>query len=185
MDDEVSNFERKINFRFEEEGSSKIKTYERDIPDTMRKDKNKRADKRRERNERKKEEINEFKEEATMLKSIKKQELKDKINKLMEISGLRGNAKKELSNLMGDEYNQDRYEETMNKLFDEDYFDEEEEDEEALKKYVKDVERNYNKAIIGEKLDEIEVGKKDSKNKQTKDKENLLTPKSTIPIEFR
>ena len=67
---------------------------------------------------------------------------------------------------MGEEYNPEKYEETMDKLFNEEYFDEEEEDEEALRKYVKDVEKNYNKAIIGEKLETIEVGNKDPKIKQ-------------------
>jgi protein KRI1 len=51
--EEMDEFEEKLNFRFQEKGGVKIKTFERDIDDTMREKDKKRTEKRKERLKRK------------------------------------------------------------------------------------------------------------------------------------
>lgn len=46
-DDEMDNYERAYNFRFEEPGGEKIQTYAWDIDDTMRMKESKRAEQRK------------------------------------------------------------------------------------------------------------------------------------------
>lgn len=56
-----------------------------------------------------------------------------------------------------------------------------------MKKYIDQIETNYDKTIAGEKFDEIALDDVTSgrNSKLTKDKANILTPKPNIPVEFK
>lgn len=54
-EDEVEEYEKKYNFRFEEEGGKEVEGHDRMQPDSMRVERNKRKDKRQDKLERMKE----------------------------------------------------------------------------------------------------------------------------------
>lgn len=116
------DYERSVNFRFEEEGGGKIKTYERNTGSTLRNDKSKRAEKRQERNQRKKDQVNEMREQAQVLKSIKKSMIEQKVQQLINVSGLSNDRSDEFKSLMTDQFDGKAYDKKMDELFGEDYF---------------------------------------------------------------
>lgn len=185
-DEEVNDYERKINFRFEEDGGTKIKTYERDIADTLRRKDTKRSEKRKEKQERKKIELDEFKQEADMMKKIKKGQIEEKIRKIVEVAGMDMNMTESIKELMKGEFDEDKYEETMNKMFDDEYFEKEDENEEDLKRYVDEIEDIYDRAIQGEKPLPPNPNKPQPKEGTLEyDKEMILNPKPSIPISLK
>ena len=154
--EEVDEYEEKINFRYEQPGGSRLQTYERNNPDSMRIQDNKRAEKRKEREGRKIEEKVNFKNEVDHIKLLKKEQIDKKISKLMEAGGLsRISSEKTLNTLMAQDFDDQQFDTQMNNIYNDEYYEDEDEDEDKLKKYVEEVEDDVDQIIGGgEKLKE-------------------------------
>ncbi|KAG4078834.1 hypothetical protein HA402_015424 [Bradysia odoriphaga] len=82
-----AEFEQKFNFRFEEPDNEFIKRYPRTIDHSVRKQDNRRKEKRVEVKERKLNEKKEKMKELEMINAIRKREIEEKIKKLKEVTG--------------------------------------------------------------------------------------------------
>lgn len=118
-------FERKYNFRYEEPDQEFIKSFPRNIEDTVRRKENKRAEKRKEKRDRKNMEKERKTEEIKQLKNLMKQEIMQKIEKLKETTGNKSLALN-MEDLEGD-FDPKKYDEMMSACFNEDYYGEDEE----------------------------------------------------------
>jgi outer membrane protein assembly factor BamA len=82
-----------------------------------------------------------------VLKDIKKSRIEDRLLKVSKIAGLKnlesGHDKEKLSKLINQDFDEKDFDKNMDELFNEDYFDEEDEDEEELKNYIKDIENEF------------------------------------------
>lgn len=122
-------FEEKYNFRFEEQTGTYITTHSREVPDSMRRKDDTRKDKRLEKKERLEEEKRRKQEEINKLKQLKREEILDKLRKAEFLAGydhamleerkLLEKAEKELKT----EFIPELYDRTMEKMFDEKYYE--------------------------------------------------------------
>lgn len=179
-EEEMEKFEEKINFRFERPGGTKVQTYEREVKETMRKKDETRADKRKEREQRKKEEREEFKSEVEHFKSLKKAELQNKIQKLLKAGGFADMDKAtSLQNIVNNDFDEKEYDKQMEKVFNEDYYDDADENEDELMKYIEEAEEKVDAAITG-----IEKEGAEDRTKQTSEDPELATlqPTTNLPI---
>lgn len=119
-DEQFEEFEHKYNHRFEEEGGANITTYQRNIPDSYRIKDDSRAQKRKQREQRLESEKEAFKSELQMAKDIKKQEMKKKLEVIEKIAGT--DRIKEIIDQLEDEFDPDKFDEKMNKIFNEEYY---------------------------------------------------------------
>jgi protein KRI1 len=182
-EEEIDKFEEKINFRFERPGGNKIQTFERDVDDTMRRKDETRADKRKEKDQRKKEEKNAFRDEIEHLKELKRDELNSKIKKLLLAGGLGTEDKaKKLQDLSAREFNEEDYDKQMQSIFNENYYDEEDEAEDELLRYVEEAEAKVDSMIVGE-----DTRPQEEKERTAPDAEEdvALHPSSSVPILMR
>eukprot|EP00007_Cunea_sp_BSH-02190019_P009495 CAMPEP_0174236438 /NCGR_PEP_ID=MMETSP0417-20130205/5572_1 /TAXON_ID=242541 /ORGANISM="Mayorella sp, Strain BSH-02190019" /LENGTH=724 /DNA_ID=CAMNT_0015315079 /DNA_START=112 /DNA_END=2283 /DNA_ORIENTATION=- len=124
--DEADKFEAQYNFRHEEEGASQVKTYSRDV-ESVRKKTSSRTEARQRRKERKYEKKREKAEELKRLKNLKKQEISEKMQLIMKISGSEKLAGE--IDLEGD-FDPDEYEKKMQAIFNEEYYANEDDDDE-------------------------------------------------------
>lgn len=128
-------FEAAYNFRYEQEGSSSLVHYPRDVQGSVRKEaENSRRKKRQVSKEKKELEKKKEEEELKRLKNLKKSELERKINRLKKVGGLKGDIKS-ISNLLeGDDDDfLNKYDQTTRDLFNEEYY--EEDDAQDLKEW--------------------------------------------------
>ncbi|KAJ3104604.1 KRRI-Interacting protein 1 [Phlyctochytrium bullatum] len=88
MDEKMEEFERKFNFRFEEEGGTEIQTYARDVEGTLRRKDTRRAEERKRAKERKEEERKKKDEELKRLKNLKREEIRERLQKIAEVAGV-------------------------------------------------------------------------------------------------
>ncbi len=181
----MDNFEAEYNFRYEEPGADNILTYTRDHPGSLRQDDSKRREKRLEKEQRKKDLIAQEKEEIKHLKSIKKQEILDRLKKIEDTAG--GELKDEdlMDKIIGEDFDADKYDQLMQKQFGDDYYGDEDVQEGELEDYIKQQEEEYDKMYEeatkgGEEEEEPKEAKK-GKAAENKD-DQLLSTKSAIPI---
>ncbi|GAX72819.1 hypothetical protein CEUSTIGMA_g274.t1 [Chlamydomonas eustigma] len=129
---EAEKFEAKYNFRFEEPGGSSISGHPRVIEGTIRKEDDRRKRKRAEKAERLKEQEDRHREEVKRLKNLKKKEIEEKMSKLQKVAGSQVVAEKTMDELLEGEFDPDEWDKQMAQAFDEDYYEAEDEELEAL-----------------------------------------------------
>jgi protein KRI1 len=135
-DEVFEEFEAKYNFRYEEEGGANITTHKRDL-ETYRLKDDTRVQKRKEKEHRKEEEKKKIISELDMAKQIKKSEIKEKLEKIEKVAGT--DKIKEIADALEGEFDMDKFDSLMNKVFDKEYYDEKE-SEEDIKEVIKDKE---------------------------------------------
>ncbi len=115
-----AEFEQKFNFRFEEPDTEFIKRYPRTIEHSVRKEDNRRKEKRVEVKERKLNEKKEKMKELEMINAIKKREIEEKIKKLKEVTGDE-TIQFDDDDIDGD-FDPDEYDRKMNAIFNNEYY---------------------------------------------------------------
>jgi len=120
-DERADEFERKFNFRYEEPDTDFIKQYPRTINESVRRTDDRRKQQRKERQERKMKEKDKKKEELQRLKNLKRKEIMEKIEKLKEITG--NERIGFLEEDMQDDFDVSKYDQLMEKVFDNEYYD--------------------------------------------------------------
>jgi protein KRI1 len=152
-DSKFDEFEAKYNFRFEEEGGINMTTYKRDMEETYRQKDDKRIKKRKELEQRKKDEEEKIKNELKMARSIKKEEILGRVDQLEKIAGT--NKIKLLVDELEAEYDPKNFDKLMNKIFDEKYY-QELDNEENVKEVIEEKLFDYKTYVDMDKVDEIE-----------------------------
>lgn len=120
------DFERHYNFRFEEPGAHKVKTYPRTIATSVRSKDDRRKKKRDEVKERKKKEKEQKQQQLKELKNLKRAEIMDKLKKLQELTGNEQLAFSEVD-LEGD-FDPQHHDQLMQKFFGDEYYKENDEE---------------------------------------------------------
>jgi protein KRI1 len=153
------DYEFKYNHRFEEEGGANITTYQRNITDSYRIKDDKRAEKRKEREQRKIEEKNKMKAQLDILKNAKISETKNKLAAIVKVAGT--NKIKEILEELENEFDSKKFDEKMNKIFNEEYYKTKDRDED-IREVIEEKSFDYktNKNILDKdklrELDELE-----------------------------
>ncbi|XP_043940692.1 protein KRI1 homolog [Protopterus annectens] len=114
------DFERQYNFRFEEPNADVIKTYPRNIVNSVRVKDEKRKRKREDVRQRKKKEKEKIKEELKQLKNLKRKEVMDKLQQLRDITGNENVGFTE-QDLMED-FDPEKHDRIMQQFFDDNYY---------------------------------------------------------------
>ena len=194
--DKNDTHEENYNFRHEKEGEGYgITTYSRKIEDTMRE--NPKADKRKQqrddKKDRQKEEKDRLIREAETIKNIQKDKILEKIRKIKEISGLMGHKDKgarrkgssdseeNMENLMHEEWDENNFDQNMEKIFDENYYENEENDIEGMKIYLDRLEKDIDANFIDN--DEDQMDQEQNVKKTAVDK--VLDSKANLPIQMK
>ncbi|KAJ3181113.1 KRRI-Interacting protein 1 [Gaertneriomyces sp. JEL0708] len=119
----AEEFEYRHNFRFEEEGAAEVVTHSRSIPGTIRREDDARKKKREAKKARKEAEKLREEEEYKRLRSLKKQEIQQRLERIKEIAG--GSLGVEID-LDGD-FDPEKFDQQMQKAFNEEYYEQEDE----------------------------------------------------------
>eukprot|EP00656_Telonema_subtile_P040024 TRINITY_DN4509_c0_g1_i5.p1 TRINITY_DN4509_c0_g1~~TRINITY_DN4509_c0_g1_i5.p1 ORF type:complete len:591 (-),score=211.37 TRINITY_DN4509_c0_g1_i5:251-2023(-) len=126
QEDQHDEYERKYNFRFEEQEGTQVETHARNHEGGLRRKDDSRKRKRKEREDRKAADKAAKVEELKRLKNLKKQELAAKLKELQGVAGAEGAMFEKVD--LDAEWDPDAHEVDMNKAFDEDYYQGDEED---------------------------------------------------------
>eukprot|EP00960_Hanusia_phi_P013926 408786-Hanusia_phi.AAC.1 len=122
---EAEDFEEKYNFRFEQKGSEELVGHARDIEGSVRRQDDRRKEKRKRKQEREKTKLEQQKEELRRLKNLKKQEILDRLKLIEKISGAPHIDSNKVD--LEEEFDPDKYDAQMATLYDEEYYNAEEE----------------------------------------------------------
>ncbi|EGD76766.1 hypothetical protein PTSG_12680 [Salpingoeca rosetta] len=122
----TEEYERQYNFRFEEPGATEIKSYPRVIAASARREKDTRKAARQRKKERKELEKKQKEEEISRLKKLKREQIKAKLRQIAEISGHDPAALEGLDLDLDAEFDPDKFNQQLEKLFNDDYYGDEE-----------------------------------------------------------
>lgn len=117
----MEEFERKHNFRFEEEDSNLLITHARELPNTLRRKDETRINARKALKERKIIEKKQKKERLAQLKNIKLKEVRERLDKIRKLAGA---DVLDIEELEGD-FDPDAYDKKMEMEFGTEYYDQE------------------------------------------------------------
>jgi protein KRI1 len=176
--EQQEEYEYKYNFRFEEPGGTLIHTYPRNIEDSARKKDNKRAEKRKKVKERKAKEKKQQEDEKKRFLKLKKQEIMERLERIQKATGVDAEklAKFNLTDEMDNEWDPQKYDETMKNVFDEEYYQENEErkpvfDDDLDAELNK--EENYDQSLAKQELDKKRAElQKSQQNPQSSNEQN-------------
>ncbi|XWS57254.1 hypothetical protein CRYUN_Cryun09bG0158500 [Craigia yunnanensis] len=119
-------YELEYNFRYEENAEDRVIGYSRKIEGSVRKKESKRKAQRERKEERMRIAEMERKEELKHLKNLKKEEIKGRVKKVMEIAGIKKDEKCPFSAKdLEEEFDPEEYDKMMRAVFDEKYYDNE------------------------------------------------------------
>ncbi|CAL4142481.1 unnamed protein product, partial [Meganyctiphanes norvegica] len=158
----MEDFETKYRFRYEEPDQDFIKHHPRNVPESMRQKDERRKEKREEIKKRKEEDLERKRQEIQQLKALKLQEIQEKIQKIKEVSGNDDIGDQILSD---DDFDPDKHDSQMAKIYGGDYYDTNEdgdekpvfEDDEIYENYDEWLEKEGKDAAGGGKLGEGEA----------------------------
>lgn len=145
----AEQFEHTYNFRFEEPGGNTLTTHPRQIEGTVRKEDDRRKQKRKEKKERLQAEEDQRRAELRRLKNLKKAEIGDKLKEIQKVAGKAAPQVEALDAIMAGEFDPEAYDKAMAAAFGDNYYgaadeefgsggdddegeDDEEEDEEEM-----------------------------------------------------
>ncbi|XVE90627.1 hypothetical protein DITRI_Ditri20bG0092900 [Diplodiscus trichospermus] len=119
-------YELEYNFRHEENAEDRVVGYSRKIEGSVRKKESKRKAQRERKEERMRVAEMERQEELKHLKNLKKEEIKERMKKVMEIAGIKKDEKCPLTARdLEEEFDPVEYDKMMKTVFDEKYYDDE------------------------------------------------------------
>ncbi|XVF23229.1 hypothetical protein REPUB_Repub13aG0019000 [Reevesia pubescens] len=119
-------YELEYNFRHEENAEDRVIGYSRKVEGSVRKKESKRKAQRERKEERMRVAEMERKEELKHLKNLKKEEIKERMKKVMEIAGVKKDEECPFSAKdLEEEFDPEEYDKMMNAVFDEKYYDDE------------------------------------------------------------
>ncbi|XWS65190.1 hypothetical protein CRYUN_Cryun05aG0070800 [Craigia yunnanensis] len=119
-------YELEYNFRHEENSEDRVLGYSRKIEGSVRKKESKRKAQRERKEERMTAAEMERKEELKHLKNLKKEEIKERMKKVMEIAGIKKDEECPFSAKdLEEEFDPEEYDKMMKAVFDENYYDDE------------------------------------------------------------
>lgn len=194
-DQEMRLYEKEFNFRFEEPDGRQIVTYERQIEDTLRNTTSKRAEKRKEKQEREKAEKMTVKEELSRIRSLQEKEILERVKRIQTIAGIKeenekktGLSPNKVISFLNEDFDEKKHEAVMEQMFGDDYYESGEEDEEEIENIISKFEEEEDKRIRG--IEEKEESKREEEEK-TKEKEkedtfkNALEVRTSVPVFMR
>ncbi|KDP26883.1 hypothetical protein JCGZ_18041 [Jatropha curcas] len=116
-------YEESYNFRYEENAGDRVMGHSRKVEGSVRKKENARKEQRKSKEERMKIVEMQRKEEVKHLKNLKKQEMKEKLMKVMEAAGIRDDNDFVLDlNDLEEDFDPSEYDKLMKKAFGEEYY---------------------------------------------------------------
>ncbi|KAK8701806.1 hypothetical protein V6N13_020184 [Hibiscus sabdariffa] len=118
-------YELEYNFRHEENAEDRVIGFSRKVEGSVRKKESKRKTQRERKEERMKVAEMERKEELKHLKNLKKEEIKERMKKVMEIAGIKKDDCPFSAKDLEEEFDPDEYDKMMKAVFDEKYYDDE------------------------------------------------------------
>ncbi|KAJ3356751.1 KRRI-Interacting protein 1 [Allomyces javanicus] len=128
--DKQDGFEREYNFRFEEaaalDGDVAIKTFARDVPDSVRRKDDKRKRAREAKKERKDKERKQKEEELKRLKNLKRDEIMAKLREIAEITGNDQVGFDEVD--LDAEFDPDQWDQKMQTVFNDEFYNQADDD---------------------------------------------------------
>jgi protein KRI1 len=131
--EKAEEYEKTYNFRFEESGANRVVSYSRNVEGSMRRNDDTRKKERRERKDRKRLEKQKKREELKRLKNLKRQEMEKKLQDIEKELGMEGQLSGTFDmDLLEGDFDEEAFDKKMNSLYNEDYYNEQGEGEEAI-----------------------------------------------------